>query len=531
MKAYSDLVVFWFNKNKDNWFNSSPENDIVISDKYKDLLIKELMVDNTDICSNKYSGNSDSYEEERKRITFNFKIIIAKIILCDQISRHVYRNQKDEIKKYDGIAFELVKNSNILDNMEMFIPEAQCFILMPYRHTFKEEYLNICISQVLSWKEVAQHPMYQRFYYATLKSIGRINTNKDLTYIPTNIYTDVEINSVLDKLSTIYDSSLLKTNITDNALYNIFLSNIPKDYVGRVTVSVSGGVDSMVCLYLLKKYALDHPNITPCAIAINYKNRLEQDIEIYIVSTICKILEIQFFVREITEINRTRDADRELYENITREYRFDSYSKIEGPIILGHNLDDSLENIFNNIKKKKNYNNLFGMLTVSTEKNVPIWRPLLTVSKKMIINFAVEHNIPFIYDSTPSWSERGRIRDILIPAINSFDKDILQGLVDMTNNFKEIYKIYEKTIPNIEYFDTYCTIDNSENVIFFDYWRRVLTIIAKKYGINYVKNKSINNMINSIKNNNNNKITVSKNISVQIRKFKLFFMIKKCTNT
>ena len=108
-------------------------------------------------------------------------------------------------------------------------------------------------------------------------------------------------------------------------------------------------------------------------------------------------------------------------------------------VILGHNLDDSLENIFSNIKKKQNYNNLFGMDLYSKEKDVHIARPLLKISKKQIIEFANEFYIPYTYDSTPSWSERGKLRDELIPFMNNFDPSILLGLIELTNNYKEIY--------------------------------------------------------------------------------------------
>ena len=76
----------------------------------------------------------------------------------------------------------------------------------------------------------------------------------------------------------------------------------------RVIVGLSGGVDSMVCLYLAK-YAFPDKNVK--AISINYANRQEQYLEIDMVNNFCQKLEIPHYVREITEIKRTRDSDRE----------------------------------------------------------------------------------------------------------------------------------------------------------------------------------------------------------------------------
>jgi tRNA(Ile)-lysidine synthase TilS/MesJ len=273
--------------------------------------------------------------------------------------------------------------------------------------------------------------------------------------------------------------------------------------------------------------ALNNSRINPIAVSINYKNRNEQDIEIYLVNLVCNILEIPHYVREINEIQRSRDGDRELYEEHTREIRFNTYLKIGGPIILGHNLDDTLENIFSNIKKQKNYDNLFGMSVHSTERKVDIWRPLLSISKKTIILFTQENNIPFIYDSTPEWSERGLLRDKLIPYINNFDCNILYGLYTLCNNFKEIYKIYEKSLPSIIYFETYCIIDNKESIIFFDYWKKILINIMNYYHYSHIKNKSIKHMIERIIEKSNKRITLSKNSIMQLNNENVYIYLNE----
>ena len=131
MSEYFELIAFWFIHNKDNWFGCTKEHDTFISNKYKGLLVNEL---NNSI--NKIELQNDS------------KIILAKILLCDQISRHVFRENREEIKKYDAYALRLLQESNILEHIHKFTPEAQCFILMPYRHTFNSDYLKLCLSYV-----------------------------------------------------------------------------------------------------------------------------------------------------------------------------------------------------------------------------------------------------------------------------------------------------------------------------------------------------------------------------------------------
>jgi len=498
-KDYLKLLDFWFGENKDYWFGCPKIIDIKIKNKYQKLL-------NIQVEENYDSNN----------LIIDKHIILSKIILCDQISRHIYRDNKEEINKYDKISLNIIEKSKILSIIEDFNPEERCFLLLPYRHTFNESYLKICIDYITLWRHVKDQSIYKRFYQATIKALSKIYNNKELLYSSTINYSDLDILNILDKKSINNINSFNICNINDkNNLYDIFSNNIPKNYSGNLIVSISGGVDSMICLFLLKKLSIENKNILPIAVSINYKNRLQQDIEIYMVNKICNILEIPHYVRQIEEIQRTRDCDRSFYENITREIRFDCYSSLGGSVILGHNLDDSLENIFSNIKKKKNYDNLFGMEINSIEKNVNIVRPLLNIPKKNIIEYANVNNIPYIYDSTPSWCERGLLRDTFIPFIENFDKNILYGLIELSNNYKEIYKIYEKTIPKIEYYEKYCIVENN-NIFFFDYWKKILTIISNKYNYTFVKNKSIYHMIKRFKENNNKRITLSKNIIMQI---------------
>jgi len=45
--------------------------------------------------------------------------------------------------------------------------------------------------------------------------------------------------------------------------------------------------------------------------------------------------------------------------------------------------------------------------------------------KSDIVDFAQIINIPYLQDSTPSWSARGKIRDVICPALTSINPDIV----------------------------------------------------------------------------------------------------------
>jgi len=476
-----DLINFWFTNPK-IWFNSTSDDDIFIKNMFAHLL-----------TSSKIINNNPSN-----------KIILAKIILYDQISRHIYRNNKENIKEYDILAYKY--SLMILPVIDNFTPEERCFILMPLRHTFEQTNLEICLDYITNWmnNENNNISIYKRFYQATIAALVNVKNNNSTLYqdniqiIQDHIY---DINS--SKLNISYIPDII--NIKIHKLYKEFCKHV-EHIKDNIIISLSGGVDSMVCSLLLYIYCINK-KIKIYAVCINYTNRYDQYYEIEMIYKWTKILGIEFHVREINEIQRETCPDREFYEKITKNIRFSIYKKFKAPVILGHNKDDCIENIFSNITKKKNYNNLFGMSYQMIELDVEIIRPLLDISKSEIFQFAKQFNIPYTYDSTPKWSDRAKMRDILLPQINNFNPLILDGLIELSNNFKQIYSVYNNCIPNIIYENNKCIIEN-KNIFFFDYWKNIFNKISTHYNLPFIKNKSVKYFIDNI--NLGNKLTLSK---------------------
>jgi tRNA(Ile)-lysidine synthase TilS/MesJ len=133
---------------------------------------------------------------------------------------------------------------------------------------------------------------------------------------------------------------------------------------------------------------------------------------------------------------------------------------------------------------------------------IKIIRPMLDISKSQITEFANQYNIPYLYDSTPKWCERGRIRDILVPSINQYDKDLLQNLVKISKRFKEIYNVYENLLlTNTEIIK----LDDKNYKIKYiecydlDYWKLIFMELYKSYDITIPSIKSLNNFIENLK--------------------------------
>jgi len=470
---------YFFLTNPKLWFNATIDDDKYICDNFSYIILQSYDISDYDL--------------------------IDKILIYDQLTRHMKRqNLIDDTTVYDIKAQKLVEQNLIQQNfneIEKYKPIERCFLLMPLRHTFNPSIIeNTVLPLLLKWRRNNDCKDYQRFYQATLNSLANIKKGEDYSQ-PRKTTLDPEI---FDKRSCQNFDNIQKID------HKIQINH------QNVIVSLSGGVDSMVSLKLLHQLKQKKKDMNLVAIHINYGNRESANEEEEVCRHYCQKLGIRLYSRYISEIKRDCTFDRNLYEKITRKIRFNTYKYFEGyAVVLGHNKDDSLENIFSNIKNKTHYDNLLGMTEEGTENDVIILRPLLKISKSKIIEMAIKANIPFVYDSTPKWSERGKMRDILIPGIKNFDESILEGLLYMAKQYKDIYQLTENNIDNIQL--KYC----KNYIIFvfipykgFYFWKKLFKKITNYFKIENISNKSIENFSNNYDPNTNKKIHLSKKLYI-----------------
>jgi tRNA(Ile)-lysidine synthase TilS/MesJ len=78
--------------------------------------------------------------------------------------------------------------------------------------------------------------------------------------------------------------------------------------------------------------------------------------------------------------------------------------------------------------------------------DITFLRPLLNVSKNDIYQFAQKHSIPYVKNSTPDWSQRGKIRNNIVPVLNNWDKRVVPGLFNLSENIQEMYSIMASNV-------------------------------------------------------------------------------------
>jgi tRNA(Ile)-lysidine synthetase-like protein len=390
---------------------------------------------------------------------------LDKIVLYDQIPRHIYRNESANhiilyfLEKALDETFDII-TKGLLDS---FDDTRFCFILLPLRHTKERNQILKAIE--LTWLRLSKY------------------------YFPSPI------------LSRFLNAAYSRCPIQGLVSCNPSKSN-------TLIMSLSGGVDSMVCSFVLKSLGY---NLR--AVHINYNNRISADSEAQFVMKWCDLLGIECFVRKISEISRNeckKHGLRSIYEKYTRDVRYQSYRDAQGTVVvLGHNKDDVVENILTNISHKNRYDDLKGMTVHTIQDGIHFWRPFLEIPKSEIYTIAKNFNIPHLPDSTPEWSNRGKVRRTVMPVIDNWMSGFSNSLIHLSDSLRDLYNALDVDIDFI--------IKNSNDSVYFiqNLFERshiFLRAFFNKLQI-YPSDKSINNLLQKRK---NGFVMLTSNIIIQI---------------
>jgi tRNA(Ile)-lysidine synthetase-like protein len=579
-----EIIEFWISQ-KNNWFIANLEKrrefDELIKSKYN--IVYQAVVESFRLPIFTYSMSNTQYKQQ----VFNNLMIaiknlkneqnlneIALIIILDQFTRHICRDDIIAIKRNTLIACEISiyfletylsnKSTSIKHNkIEKLDSEVIPWILMPLKHEKQYgkcfKYLDILISDE-EMKEKVKNFNQDLIKKANLdkkynKLIQYNKTDKNKIFSNEIVSLDKlqEYNSILEFIPICLCNSFPR-NWFKNELYTTLKSSWSNgDEPKLVILSLSGGVDSMVSAVLLKRLVSElKENIQLKVVHINYHNRETSDLEQEFVLWFCKLLNLDLYVRHIIHVKRG-ECDRDFYEEMTKNVRFDSYRLMENietdilkvnkeniHVVLGHNRDDVEENILNNIAKMKDVLSLHGMeeKTYYSNLNVNVWRPLLSIPKRKIFEFAHENNIPYLVNTTPTWSSRGRMRNKFIPALKEqFNDSIMNSLLYLADTFKNYSSIINEYINNIniELIDDNKVLIQNVNLP-MDGWVRILNIICEKLNTQVPSKKSIRNLIsviekrcklkNSIKNETKINVELTKALKVRIENNMEFYKIK-----
>lgn len=478
------LYDTWF-AHSEWWFHTDNEVDRLITDLFWSLL-------------------DDLLDEKTSDANINKRTCIARILLYDQVPRHALRGQVADhvIAYYLQKALEMARAC--LDQyMHSANPETEtltdlelCFVLLPLRHTGIP---HLCWEAAeVVWKRLrgreqksrdigekgGENSHLIRFLKATYQrcpvhdqgaylmhaddEVDQVNnTGEAAIWDFTPFESILEYAPVPVPVSMASDRCHEKRTLPSSHPCWVAMRQFVKAHLAacssrdRVVVSVSGGVDSMVLLALLieMRQVLGlglGSSFEIVAFHVNYANRGAESLleEAFVRAWCCHRLKCfggdTVVVRRISEIQREpcmAHGLRSTYETYTRDVRYACYRTLcqgsGGMVLLGHNQDDCFENVLTNLCAQEKYEDLKGMQETSRVAGILFGRPFLGVAKADLYGAARILGIPYVQDSTPAWSQRGRIRDHVRPALTEWNPRILDGFFALSDTLQGFYALFE----------------------------------------------------------------------------------------
>ena len=329
--------------------------------------------------------------------------------------------------------------------------------------------------------------------------IGNLNRNNCVVTDDDNS----KYKNILEFIPKTTDNNIILDEKKKDLVY-IIKTFCDKQCVKQFIVSLSGGVDSMVLITIIK--FLGYRVI---GAHINYNNRTESKDEQQFLEQWCKKNDIVLYTEVIDTIKRGT-MKRSSYELESKNIRFSFYNKVLKlekceMILLGHQKDDIVENIFANVCRGRYILDLAVIREQTRQNDVTIVRPMINIYKNDIYDFANKYQVPYFKDTTPAWSIRGKYRNLISPLLkDTFSENIKNNLLNLSRQSDEWNEMISKEIidpfmKTVTFNTTYCTFntENAQNKPMC-FWNIIFMKIFNYYGKGYPSKKGIQTFMNLI---------------------------------
>jgi tRNA(Ile)-lysidine synthase len=256
----------------------------------------------------------------------------------------------------------------------------------------------------------------------------------------------------------------------------------------KVLLAVSGGIDSMVMLYLFEKSGFDY-GIAHCNFQLrgDESDRDEEFVKRQVLIHGVPSYFKKFDTEEYAQINgisiemAARELRYEYFEKIRVEHNYDF-------IATAHHSDDLIETFFLNLTRKAGIKGLTGI----KDKSGKIIRPVLFASRDDIEKFASEQYIEFREDSTNSEVvyQRNFLRHKILPLFSELNSSFKKNILASIENLKDAEAVYsgyfETAMKNVLKKTTDSQIINIEKLKSANHSKLLLFEILSEFGYNAI---------------------------------------------
>ena len=165
----------------------------------------------------------------------------------------------------------------------------------------------------------------------------------------------------------------------------------------RVTVALSGGVDSVVLLHLLHRLQSELPFFLS-TIHVNHQISPNAGDWAAFCVALCAKLQVPLKVKKVQVPRRSKAG----LEASARTLRYQAFAELGTEcLLLAHHLDDQAETVLLNLLRGAGVRGAAAMpLVRDQEKGAPIIRPLLDVPRAVLVAYAKKHRLTWIEDES-----------------------------------------------------------------------------------------------------------------------------------
>ncbi|MBX9735154.1 MAG: tRNA lysidine(34) synthetase TilS [Chitinophagaceae bacterium] len=208
-------------------------------------------------------------------------------------------------------------------------------------------------------------------------------------------------------------------------------------------VGVSGGIDSVVLVHLLKSHAI------PFHIAhVNYQLRgTESNRDESFVRGLATQFSVPIHVQQYDTTAIATDLKMSVQE-AARKLRYDWFQNIaeSSYIATAHHANDNAETALMFFLRGTGIEGLRGI--AQKDKMRKIIRPLLPFTREQIQAYAEEHHIDYVEDSSNAKNNytRNLLRNIILPEVEKVFPKTIQNIIHNIERFEDIHHLYQEAV-------------------------------------------------------------------------------------
>lgn len=269
-------------------------------------------------------------------------------------------------------------------------------------------------------------------------------------------------------------------------------------------LGVSGGVDSMVLLDLVRKQGAK-----AIVAHVNYGVRDTAQRDTDLAETVC--LQYNFPFR----VFYAKKPSKGNFQNYAREARYSFFCELAAEygvdtILVAHHLDDLLETYVLQ-KNSQRIVDYYGLARQTNYQGYTIERVLLEWDKEALIAYAQEHKILYFDDESNSDTKyaRNKVRHEELKYYSKEEKKALVEEIEQKNKEIEIYKSQFKNL------DVHVLQIEMMQQLTIEEQRYVLALFLKKYECYDLKRQKIEDLRMLLYNNKNWVYSISEDIEVE----------------